>query len=238
MDYKKPSKNKANEEYLRQSGVVKLKDPYEVEKFNPKKSFLIICEGKNTEPLYFQKFPVSKVVHQNPVLIEGGRNSKTTLVEYALKIKDLKKYVGREVWCVFDYDIKPDEAATQPQDFNNAITKAESHGMRVAWSNDAFELWFVLHYQKLDVHLTRHELFPILKDKWNLDSFSRHAKTQKFCKEHYERHGGTGSELQKLAITRSKELHSKYIGREDYAKHSPCTTVYLLVEELNKNLKK
>jgi hypothetical protein len=238
MGYNKPRKIKANEEYLRQNGIVKKESPYETEKFIQKKSFLIICEGENTEPFYFQGFPVSKEVHRHPVIIEGGRNSKTSLVEYALKIRDKEKYAGREVWCVFDYDIKPDEAATQPQDFNSAITKAESNGMKVAWSNDAFELWFVLHYQKLDVHLTRHELFSILKKEWCLDSFSNVAKTVEFCHGHYERHGGTESESQKLAIKRARELHQNNNGKKDFSNHCPCTTVYLLVEELNKNLKR
>lgn len=234
MNYNKPSKAKANEDFLRSIGFKKGASPYYEEKFTEKKSFLIICEGENTEPLYFKCFPVST----NTVIIEGGCHTKTKLVDYALEISKKEKYSGREIWCVFDFDVKPDEAETQPEDFNNAIIKAESSGMKVAWSNDAFELWFVLHYQKLDVHLTRHELFPILKKKWGIDSFSKHAKTKRFCEEHYERHGGNESEIQKFAIARSKELHSKYIGRSDFANHCPCTTVYLLVEELNKNLKK
>ena len=235
MDHNKTaSKTKANEDYLRSIGFKKEINPYKEEKLEEKKSFLIICEGENTEPLYFKKFPVPV----NTVKIEGGCNTKTKLVDYALEISKKEIYSGREIWCVFDFDLKPDEAATQPQDFNNAIIKAENNGMKVAWSNDAFELWFVLHYQKLDTHITRHELFPILKEQWNLDSFSKHAKTEKFCQAHYERHGGNESEMQKLAIKFARELHDSYNGKQDFSNHCPCTTVYLLVEELNKNLKR
>lgn len=233
MDYKKPSKSKANEDYILQIGFQKEINPYLEKIVNEKKSFLIVCEGENTEPLYFKNFPVPT----KAVIIEKGCNTKTKLVDYALEISKKEKYVGKEVWCVFDYDIKPDEAATQPQDFNNAITKAESNGMKVAWSNDAFELWFVLHYQKLDVRHTRKELFPILKKAWKLKSFSKTAKTLNFCEGHYERHQINEGKLQKLAIARARELHKKHIGREDFANHCPCTTIYLLVEELNKNLK-
>lgn len=233
MDYKKPSKNNANEAFMRQNGITRKADIYE-ESFEIRKSFLIICEGQNTEPLYFKGFRLPN----NEVLIEGGCNSKTSLVEYALKVSAKEKYAGREVWCVFDFDIKPDEAATQPEDFNNAIKKAERNGMKVAWSNDAFELWFVLHYQKLDVHVTREKLNEVLKKEWNLKDYSNNAKTEKFCKEHYERHYVNEGELQKLAIKRAKELHESYTGRQDFSNHCPCTTVYLLVEELNKNLKK
>jgi RloB-like protein len=234
MNYNKPSKTKANEDFLRSIGFKKEINPYKEERLEVKKSFLIICEGENTEPLYFKNFPVPS----NTVMIEGGCYTKTKLVDYALEISKKEKYIGREIWCVFDYDLKPDEAETQPQDFNNAITKAESYGLKVAWSNDAFELWFVLHYQRLDVGHTRKELFPILKKEWKLESFRKIAKTRKFSEGHYDRHIIEGGRLQKLAITRAKELHEKYIGREDFANLCPCTTVYLLVEELNKNLKK
>ena len=160
MHYKIPGKEKRNEDFLRSTGINLQANPYNEEKLIPKKLFLIICEGQNTEPKYFEGFPVPT----KTILIEGGKGSKTALVNYALEIKNSKKYEGenREVWCVFDFDIKPDEAATQPQDFNNSIEKAEANGMRVAWSNDAFELWFVLHYQKIDSAVTRNELFPIL----------------------------------------------------------------------------
>lgn len=228
MDYRKPSKAKANEDFLRKWGI-QIGKPYDEETIDINKTFLIICEGENTEPLYVKGFPVPS----KKVLIEGGRHSKTSLVEYALKICNEEKYAGREVWCVFDFDRKPDEAATQPQDFNNAINLAEKNGMKVAWSNDAFELWFLLHFDKLETPLSRNELYPILKEKWRLESFSRQAKTRDFCEGHYERHLGYNGSSQELAIKRARELHHRYDGSRNFADHCPCTTVYLLVEELN-----
>ncbi|HZX74418.1 MAG TPA: RloB family protein, partial [Cyclobacteriaceae bacterium] len=150
MDYRKPSKRAANEAFLRGMPMT-IGEPYQEATIEQKKAFLIICEGENTEPLYFEGFPVPS----KTVVTEGGRGSKTSLVNYAIKIKALPKYEGREVWCVFDFDVKPDEAATQPADFNNAILKAEQNDMKTAWSNDAFEIWFVLHYQGLEAALTR-----------------------------------------------------------------------------------
>ena len=234
MNYKKPSKNKANEDYLIKVGFNKEQIPYLEKKFQTKKSFLIFCEGKNTEPLYFKSFPVPT----NTVIIEGDCFAKTKLVNLAIEKSKNEKYKGREVWCVFDYDIKPDEPLTQPQDFNNAIKKAEANGMKVAWSNDSFELWFVLHYQKLDAKVTREELYSILKREWNLKDFTNNAKKPSYCSGHYERHGGSESNMQKLAIKRAKELHKSYKGMQDFSNLCPCTTVYLLVEELNKNLKR
>lgn len=233
IDYKKPSKEKANEAFLLKMGIEKKANPYEEEEIDQNKLFLIICEGENTEPSYFSAFPVPT----NKIIIKGGCNSKTSLVNYALKEQEKEEYAGREIWCVFDYDIKPDEADTQPQDFNAAILKAEQNGLKVAWSNDAFELWFVLHYQNLETPLTRKELYSILKKEWKLKSFSTVAKTKKYCEEHYSRIGDINSESQKLALKRAKALHSIFKKRKDYSEHCPCTTVYLLIKELNKYLK-
>jgi hypothetical protein len=208
-------------------------EPYIEEKLDQKKTFLIICEGENTEPLYFEGFPVPS----KTIITQGGHNTKTKLVDYALTQKNDAKYAGREIWCVFDYDVKPDEVATQPQDFNNAIEKAETNGLKVAWSNDAFELWFVLHYQTMESSLTRHEVYDILKPLWGLESFHKEAKTRAYCEGHYERHNGVNGANQTLAIRRASSLHEAYGSEKDYAKQSPCTTVYLLVEELNRNRK-
>lgn len=234
MGYTRPSKKKRNENYLKTLSPNATNSPYDEESVDQTKKFLIICEGQNTEHRYFENFPVPSTT----VLIEGGKGSKTALVNYAIQIKDESEYSGREVWCVYDYDIKPDEAATQRQDFNQSIIKAVQNGMHVAWSNDAFELWFVLHYQKVDTALTREELFPILRDKWKLESFHNEAKTDSFCRGSYDRHGGSESEGQILAIRRAKELHEAYGNQQNYADQTPCTTVYLLVQELNKYIKR
>lgn len=232
MGYNKPSKAQANEAYLRSINF-SVGNAYHEELLDKNKTFLIICEGENTEPFYFDGFPVPS----KTVLTIGGKNSKNSLVDYALAMQKEEEHVGREIWCVFDYDVKPDEAATQPNDFNSSIERAEKNGLKVAWSNDAFELWFTLHYVELDSHVTRHGLYAILKDKWKLDSFHNEAKTLAFCKAHYERHQGFNGASQQLAIRRARRQHNSYLGDKNYADQCPCTTVYQLVEELNRFLK-
>lgn len=232
MGYNKPGKAQANEAYLRSINF-EAGTAYKEEALDQNKTFLIICEGENTEPYYFDGFPVPS----KTVLTIGGKNSKNSLVDYALKLKKDEEYAEREIWCVFDYDVKPDEAATQQNDFNSSIEKAERNGLKVAWSNDAFELWFALHYVQLDTKLTRHQLYPILKEKWMLESFHNKAKTLEFCKGHYDRHQNSNGASQSLAIRRARQLHEAHNGTKNYADQCPCTTVYKLVGELNKYLK-
>lgn len=92
MDPRKPSKDRANEAYLantRRTTISMLaEDPYDEETQEIIKSFLIICEGENTEPSYFRSFPVPS----NRVKIEGGRNSKNSLVDYAIEQQTSFRY--------------------------------------------------------------------------------------------------------------------------------------------------
>ncbi|GAB3427929.1 RloB family protein [Niabella aquatica] len=232
-DFRRPSKTERNLHYLRSIGLGIQQNPYLEDRFQKAKLFLIICEGLNTEPEYFRSFRVPG----KTVIIEGGRGSKSALVDYAILLRSHPEYQDREIWCVYDFDIKADEAATQREDFNQSIVKANQYGLRVAWSNDAFELWFLLHYQKIDTALNRNNIYEILKEKWGLTSFRKQSKQAGFCKTIYELLGGHDSKEQRLAVRRAKELHESYQSRSDFYLHCPCTTVYQLVEELNKYVK-
>lgn len=100
-----------------------------------KESFLIVCEGGNTEPSYFNKF---KLVTATIKTVGEGLNT-ISLVERANTLSKEDSY--DQVWCVFDKDEFPNE------NFNNAIFKAIDLGFNVAYSNQAFEYWLILHFE-------------------------------------------------------------------------------------------
>jgi len=102
-----------------------------------KPSILIVCEGKNTEPSYFNQFKVSSAIVKS---VGTGCNT-ISLVRRAKKIAETNEF--DQVWCVFDKDDFKD------QDFNRAIKLAERYHYGVAYSNQAFEYWLILH---LDDH--------------------------------------------------------------------------------------
>ena len=234
MEYNKPSKAERDLQYLMNIGFSSLKEnPYEEDIIPKNKKFLIICEGDNTEYYYFKSFPVPS----NMVEIKGGKNTKNSLVNYALKLQKDPQYAGREIWCVYDYDVKPDEKESQSEDFNSSIIKAKANNLNVAWSNDCFELWFLLHYSFLDNCITRNEIYEALKSKWKLKSFHNEAKTVEFCRGLYDLHGGDQSTMQSFATKNAKRLHEGFKIDEHFSDHCPCTTVYQLVSELNKYIK-
>lgn len=110
-------------------------------------NILIVCEGKETERNYFQAIidahRLNTVSLQFEVL--GVGRSTLSLTEYALSLQKRGGDRYAQIWCVFDKDDFKADA------FDNAIARAEGHSfLHVAWSNEAFELWYVLHFQYLD----------------------------------------------------------------------------------------
>lgn len=57
-------------------------------------------------------------------------------------------------WAVFDKD--------DFVDFNEAIAYAKANSINPAWSNEAFELWYYLHFQFLDTQVGRHQYIEML----------------------------------------------------------------------------
>lgn len=94
---------------------------------------MIYCGGKNTEPSYFRKFRLPNVY------IEKKGLDPLNLTRQVIKLMELSKY--DEYWVVFDKDEYSD------QDFNRAIQLGYQNRIRVAYSNQAFEYWLLLHFQ-------------------------------------------------------------------------------------------
>lgn len=105
----------------------------------PRKHILIICEGQNTEVDYFKQFRIANVT-VTPI---GIGMSTTKLIKEVekkrMETEKRKKIKFDETWVVFDKD--------ENTDFEEAIRLAKSKNYKVAYSNQAFEYWFVLHFQ-------------------------------------------------------------------------------------------
>jgi len=205
--------------------------PYVLESKEPAKLFLIICEGENTEPSYFKSFPLGNATVES----YGLGSSKTALVKQILQLLESEADAKqKEVWVVFDFDIHPEQIAKQKEDYNNAIALAEKNGLKMAYSNDSFELWFLLHYQPLDTPWTRFNYYQKLGELWNCN-YEKEGKKIEFCRAIYRHLTEDTTANQGEAIVRAKKLYEEHKSNNP-ADKNPCTTVYQLVQELNKYL--
>ena len=102
---------------------------------------LIITEGVNTEVSYFRQFEQPTI----RLKAVGTGFNTLSLVRRAEQIRAdeaAKAHHYDQVWCVFDRDDFP------AQDFHEAVRLAEQlfGPGRVAYSNQAFEYWLLLHF--------------------------------------------------------------------------------------------
>ena len=176
-----------------------------------RQKFLIVCEGKETEPNYFKSFRVPKDV----IDVQGFGYNPSKLVERAKELNTQNKGEYDQVWCVFDRDDSPKE------DFNNAIANAKRERFKVAYSNEAFELWYVLHFEFLDTGITREDY----NKKLNMHLKQQYKKNSPKIYEQIEH-------LQTTAIKNAENLLKQY-NPPNPESDNPSTTVHLLVKELN-----
>lgn len=179
---------------------------------NIRERFLIVCEGAKTEPNYFRSFRVNREVFE--VDIHGFGRNTLSLVEKAVELKAKNDY--DQVWCVFDRDSFPARI------FNAAFEKAKHEGIKIAYSNEAFELWYLLHFQFYDSAMKR-------KEYWKMLSQQLRHKYEKNSETIYEEL----LELQGNAIRNAKRLYASYSPCNP-ERDNPSTTVFELVEALNK----
>ena len=187
--------------------------------------FLIVCEGEKTEPNYFKAF-TERWSEVKEVNVKGCGCSTCQLINEAKKIREKLEHERQvsfdRVWLVFDKD--------EFKDFNKAIEDAKKEGMNCAWSNQAFELWYVLHFQYLVTGVDRKQYIEMIEDKVRKASKSKKFKYKKNDKDFYQILQEHGDEEQ--AIKRARRLREIRGEEKNYADHNPRTEVDLLVDEL------
>jgi RloB-like protein len=183
----------------------------------PIPTFLIVCEGEKTEPNYFRSFPVSTRPEVN---IVGAGCETISVVNKALELSKDKNF--DRVWCVFDRDPSPDKTA---QRFNNALQLAKSKGISVAYSNECFEIWYLLHFNLYSTAIPRKDYGKLLT---------------KLLQIEYEKNSNDMYNIledkQPQAIKHAVKLLDSYDPHNPES-DNPATTVHLLVEELNQSIR-
>lgn len=199
---------------------------------------LIVCEGTKTEPNYFRAFSKKRngifVIDMD---VDGAGVNTRQVVEKAIELRDKASIPYDRIWAVFDKDSFPDAQ------FNGAIQKAASNGIEVAWSNEAFELWYLYHFINRVTAMSRSEYKEAISKAVNDSPLYKGAPYvyAKNDKDNYLTMTKYGSE--KNAIRWAEEKSREYTDSR-FATHNPCTMVFKLVrqligedEELNRWLK-
>ncbi len=224
-------KPKKHSEHIKIAEKMKQKESKMNTKYQLPPYTLIVSEGVKTEPLYLNGL-VDKInaqykglAKEKHILVYGtGRNTKGLLKYVDKRVENGEWGKYENIWLVYDKDDFPED------NFDNtqfSVEGRKNSRIRVAWSNESFELWLLLHFQDynadngrvvyieklnqyMDYSKTREDLYQIVTDLGSLEDAKRRARNQ------------YNNFVDKGITTPSKMI--------------PSTRVYELVEELEKYL--
>lgn len=191
-----------------------------------RKKILIMCEGENTEPSYFNNFRLTSA----DVRVAGLGISSIELIEKTKRQPDLHRY--DEVWCVYDLD-------DRESSFNSSLRLATKYGFNVAYSIQAFEYWILLHFMDHNGSpLHRKDCMNFINKYLKQSGCSPEKSSGKkidtkifFILQSIEPQ--SGKTRQELAIKRAQRIYDSF-DHKNPAKEESSTTVFKLVEELIK----
>ena len=116
-------------------------------------AFLIVTEGKKTEPHYFERLKARLRLSSVDVeIVHPESTDPISLTEYAIRRKSERERLARqglsisydEVWVVFDLEGMHDPRREQAK---TAMRMKEAHSIRFARSDPSFEYWLILHFE-------------------------------------------------------------------------------------------
>lgn len=182
----------------------------------------IICEGKETETLYFRHFR-SRNCLVDIIPISSKHKAAEHLVKHAKSLISQSAYYpkdGDQLWCVFDCD------DNKNAELLAAMEYAQKHGYQVAYSNPSFEYWYLIHFEKRNGYLRDSDMvIEILKSRGYLEEYEKSADVFGKLLPHQ-------AEAIERARERVEQLSADHVAvmcRDS----NPVTTVYKLVEFLN-----
>ena len=117
---------------------------------------LIVTEGSQTEPKYFEHFKTRQ--NNIDIRVVGSRSSagETDYVSLVRKAREyqernqLSSSTGDSVWVIADADVNynnPKPMAEKNSKLNQARKMADNREINLLLSSPCFEFWFLLHYQ-------------------------------------------------------------------------------------------
>lgn len=174
--------------------------------------FLIVCEGEKTEPNYFKAFRVPKDVICD---IHGVGHNTRSLVEKTISMAQRRRY--DQVWVVMDKD------SFSVDQFNQALQLAQNNNIQVAYSNEAFEIWDLLHFDFHQSALSRTTYQQRLTDRLG----SKYQKNDRLMYSKLE-------DRLDNAVKNAQRLLASYGNDHSPAHDNPSTYVHALVIELRK----
>ena len=182
-------------------------------------NYLIVCEGKQTEPNYFnglkkkinEKYGNKVDVLIPSIEVKGTGKNTTDLVNHTDKFVNYSNKRYGQVWVVFD-------KAIRTCDYN------------VAWSNPNFELWILSHLKRVTKYISKADILKELNKEFQKNGLGEYKKNDDKIFEKVTSDG-------KLHTAIKNCEYMEELNKDGQAsKRNPMTRVYKVVEGLKEYL--
>lgn len=226
------------------------------------RTFIIFCEDEHHERFYFQSF--AQVLRDVKINAIPNLRSKKLNLNATIGICKSKELIGfnngtyqildgitEHLWCVYDRDVEYDDPALVLQqydiDFDTSIIAAQNSGIKVAWSNDVFEMWLLLHFEAIPTGtaLNRTYVYERLTHIFknvvpgNPELNELRANETFNYKDNMKRRERFLTQVLPLlhpltdtAIGNAKLLEDEFDHNSPFHQRNPCTMVHYLVKEI------
>ena len=192
-------------------------------------NYLIVCEGKKTEPNYFnglkrkinEKYGNKVDVLIPNIDVKGAGMNTTSLVKYTQKTVNHANKVYGQVWVVFDKDDYSDKQ------FNQAIKNCDYN---VAWSNPNFELWLLAHLKRVSRAISKDEILDELDKEFQKNGLGTYKKNDDRIFEKVTKDGKLYTAIKNC------EYMEKLNKNGQASERNPMTRVYKIVDGLKEYL--
>lgn len=230
----KPSVSKSASSFMRTMG----KD------VEPGSSILVVTEGVNTEPAYFEALKHAFASPSVELVPYGaGRGDPRSLTDAALAYQKKRRKDARdkklsisqlevfdEIWIVFDTDVlKPDKR-------NSGIAYAESKGIKIAYSEPCFEYWLLLHNAAAYTTAamgTCADVKPYLEKAYGWSGYDKNKEESKKLIAPL-----VTKQSVKTAVKASQRVRRHHFDADTPFPANPSTEVDLVIEAINKAVSK
>lgn len=218
MSLKPPKKSDLNKGWMKKriDRKIKIKPEYH----------LIVTEGTDTEPQYFQT--IKDIINQQycgkiQLDIYGEGDNTLSLFDKAKRRVGENPNGYKHVWVIYDTDDFPADHINRTAELCGQNTTADTQ-YHAVWSNQCIELWFLLHFGFFHSDIDRKEYWPKLTG-W-LVSIGK-GEYSKGRPDMYD----ILRPYMDQAIRHAKKLEEINAGRQP-ANSAPGTKVYELIEKL------
>lgn len=145
------------------------------------------------------------------------------------KEKEVSDEDGDQVWCIFDVD---DFYKNDRNKLLKAIKNAKNNDIKIAYANECFELWILLHFEKITSPVFRgKEIEKKIQQAFEKNKLGKFEKNKKVFQSLLPFQSEAIKNARCLLPIRYEEIKWENALNDN---KNPSTSIHFLVEEINR----